>query len=136
MVLMESFLELHEKRRDSMRSRVKVLALVAALVVALCGSAFAAQKGAAKHVAVGTITSIDNNQVVINEKVNGKEQPMTFKLNSSTKKTGNLATGSTVRIEYRTENNQNVATAITERGAKSAKAGSNAKKSLNKEKKS
>jgi hypothetical protein len=135
-----------------MKSKVRVLALVAALVVGLSGSAFAAQtqkssaatqkspvateKSAVKHVAVGTITSIDNNQVVINEKVNGKEQPMTFKLDSSTKKTGNLATGSTVRIQYRTENNQNIATAVHERGAKAAKAGGNAKKSLNKEKKS
>jgi hypothetical protein len=119
-----------------MRSKVRILALVAALVVALSGSAFAAHKGGGKQVAVGTVTSIDNNQVVINEKVKGKEQPMTFKLNSSTKRSGNLATGSTARIRYRTENNQNIATAIHERGAKAARAGSNAKKPLNKEKKS
>jgi hypothetical protein len=118
-----------------MRSKVRILTLVAALVVAVSGSAFAAHKGEGKHVAVGTVMSIDNNQVVINEKVNGKEQPMTFKLNSSTKKSGNLATGSMVRIRYRTESNQNIATAIHEGGPKAARAGSNAKKSLNKEKK-
>ena len=135
-----------------MKSKVRVLALVAALVVALSGSAFAAQtqkspaatqkspvateKSAVNHVAVGTITSIDNNQVVINEKVNGKDQPMTFKLDSATTKSGNLTTGSKVRIQYRTENNQNMATAIHERGTKAAKTGGNAKKSLNKENKS
>jgi hypothetical protein len=119
-----------------MRSRATALALVAALVVALSGSVLAANKGVTKNVAVGTITSIDNNQVVISEKVKSKEQPMTFKLNASTKKMGNLVTGSSVRIQYRTENNQNVATAIPERGAKAAKAGGNAKRSLTKEKKS
>jgi len=63
-----------------------------------------------------------------NEKVNGKDQPMTFKMDSSTKKIGNVSTGSAVRIHYRTEKNQNIATAVRERGAKSAKAG-NTKKS-------
>jgi len=111
-----------------MRSKMRILSLVAALVVALSGSAFAAHKDGSKHVAVGTITSMDNNQVVINEKVNGKEQPMTFKMDPSTKKIGNVTTGSAVRIQYRTEKNQNIATAVRERGAKHARAG-NTKKS-------
>ena len=113
-----------------MRFKVRTLALVAGLIVALSGSGFAARKSGGAHVAVGTITSIDNNQVVINEKVKGKEQPMTFKLDSSTKKSGNLANGTAVRIHYRTENNQNVATAIRERGAKSAKTTHKTAKSL------
>jgi len=107
---------------------MRTLSLIAALVAALCGSAFAEHKGGSKHLAVGTITSMDNNQVVINEKVNGKEQPMTFKMDSSTKKIGNVSTGSAVRIQYRTENNQNIATVVRERGAKNARAG-NTKKS-------
>ena len=107
-----------------MRAKMRILSLVAAMVVVLAGSAFAAQKGGNGHVAVGTITSMDNNQVVINEKVNGKDQPMTFKMDSSTKKIGNVAAGSAVRIRYRTDNNQNVATVVRERGAKSAKGGS------------
>ena len=111
-----------------MRSKMKTLSLIAALVLALCGGAFAAHKGGSKHVAVGTITSVDNNQVVINEKVNGKDQPMTFKMDPSTKKIGNVTTGSAVRIQYRTEKNQNIATAVRERGAKHARAG-NTKKS-------
>jgi TRAP-type C4-dicarboxylate transport system substrate-binding protein len=104
-----------------MRLKVRTLSLVAALVVALSSGAFAAQKAqkaANNHVAVGTITSIDNNQVVISEKINGKEQPMTFRMDSSTKKIGKVATGSAVRIHYRTENNQNIATAVRQRGAK------------------
>ena len=53
-----------------MISKVRNVALIAGLVAALSSSAFAAQKsGGAKHVAVGTITSIDGNQVVVNEKV-------------------------------------------------------------------
>ena len=115
-----------------MRAKVRTLALVAGLILALSGSGFAAKKSGDRHVAVGTITSIDNNQVVINEKVKGKEQPMTFKIDSSTKKSGNLTTGTAVRIHYRTDNNQNIATEVRERGAKSAKAGNKAAKSLRK----
>ena len=115
-----------------MRLKVKTLALVAALIVALSGSGFAAKNAGDRHVAVGTISSIDNNQVVINEKVKGKEQPMTFKLDSSTKKSGNLTTGTPVRIHYRSENNQNIATAISERGNKSAKGGNKTAKTLRK----
>jgi len=115
-----------------MRFKVRTLALVAGLIVALSGSGFAAKKGGSAHVAVGTITSIDNNQVVINEKVKGKEQPMTFKLDSSTKKSGNLTTGTAVRVHYRTDNNQNIATAISQRASKSAKTSNKAAKSSRK----
>jgi len=105
--------------------------MVAGLAVALSGTAFA-KDSHAKHVVVGTITSIDANQVVINEKVKGKEQPMSFKVDSSTEKAGNLANGSTVTIHYRTEKNQNIATAVRERTAKAAKTNVKAKKSLRK----
>jgi hypothetical protein len=112
-----------------MTSKVMTLVLVAGLALGLSGSALA--KGThARHVAVGTITSIDASQVVINEKVKGKEQPMTFKLDSSTKKMGNLANGSTVTIHYRTDHNQNIATAVRERPAKAAKTNVKAKQSL------
>jgi len=113
-----------------MKLRITTLALVAGLIVALSlpGIGFAKETAKGK-VAVGTITSIDNSQVMITEKVNGKDQPMTFKLDSSTKKTGKLATGSTVTIHYRTENNQNIATAVRERGAKSSHTGTTTKKS-------
>ena|SRR2546422_238149 len=103
-----------------MRSKVRNLFLLGALTVAISGSVFAAKKGGSKHVVSGTITSIDSNQIVISEKVKGKEQPMTFNLDSSTQRSGSLKTGTTVTIQYRTENNQNVATAVRERAAEPA----------------
>ena len=98
-----------------MRSTRRNLALVAALVVALSGSAFASKKSSAKHVAVGTIASIDSNQVVVSEKVKGKDQTMTYSFDSATQKSGNLAVGTPVTVQYRTENSQNIATTVRER---------------------
>ena len=114
-----------------MKSKIMTVALVAGLAIALSGTAFAKGNGR-KHVAVGTITSMDSNQVVINEKVKGKDQPMTFKLDSSTAKTGNLANGSMVTVHYRTDKNGNVATAIRERKVKAAKTNVKANKSAGK----
>ena len=97
--------------------KIRTVALVAGLIVILTlpGTGFAS--GVAKrHVAVGTISSIDNSQVVINERIKGKEQPMTFMLDPGTKETGNLTTGSRVAIHYKKQNNQRVATSIRERG--------------------
>jgi hypothetical protein len=96
--------------------KVRNVALMAALALTLSGAAFAGQKSAAKHTAVGTIASMDANQVVITEKVKGKDQSMTFKLDSATQKTGTLSNGTPVTVQYRTENNENIATAVRERG--------------------
>jgi len=99
-----------------MTSKVRTFAFIAGLVVTLSVTAFAGKKNnSAKHIAVGTIISIDANQVVVNEKVKGKEQPVTFRLDPSTQKSGNLKTGTLVTIQYRTESNQNVATSVRER---------------------
>src|SRR5438552_5964030 len=98
-----------------MRSKVRNLALVAGLVMALSGSAFAAKQGGSKHTVMGTITSIDANQVVVSEKVKGKDQSMTYKLDSSTQKSGKLEKGSPITIQYRSDKNQNIATAVRER---------------------
>jgi Domain of unknown function (DUF5666) len=101
-----------------MTSKLRRVAFVAGVIAMLSISAFAGKKTSTKqHVAVGTITSIDANQVVVNEKVKGKEQPMTFQLNSSTQKSGNLKDGTVVTVEYHSESNQNVATAVRERSA-------------------
>src|SRR5262245_26121486 len=116
---------------DQMTSRLGTFACVAALVVTLSGSAFAGKKTPTKRVAVGTITSIDANQVVVNERVKGKDQPMTFRLDPSTQKTGNLKNGTLVTIQYHSENNQNIANSVRERTATTT-----AKKSLKKSKKS
>jgi hypothetical protein len=109
-------------------------ALILALIVTLSGSVFASKKGSiqhsGRHMAVGKITSIDANQVVVSEKVKGKDQTMTYKLDSSTQRSGNLTVGTPVTIQYRTENNQNVATTLRERSANNTAA-----KSLSKTKK-
>jgi hypothetical protein len=108
--------------------KMRTLAVVAGLIFALTmpGAGFA--KGIARHVAVGTISSIDNNQVVINEKVKGKEQPMAFMLGPSTKTMGNVTTGSKVAVHYKKQGSQRVATSIRERGMKSAHNGKSVKR--------
>jgi len=98
-----------------MTSKIRRIGFVACLIATLSVSAFAGKRSSAKHVAVGTIASISAEQVVVNEKVKGKEQPMTFKLDSSTQKSGNLKDGAYVTVQYRSENNQNLATSIRER---------------------
>jgi len=98
-----------------MTSKLTTFAFIAGLVVTLSITAFAGKKNSGKHVAVGTITSIEANRVIVNEKVKGKDQPMTFRLDSSTQKSGNLKTGTLVTIQYRTEGNQNIATSLRER---------------------
>jgi hypothetical protein len=108
--------------------KIRTVALVAGLIVILTLPGTGLASGIAKrHVAVGTISSIDNNQVVINEKVKGTEQPMTFMLDPGTKKTGNLTTGANVAIHYRKQNNQKIATSIRERGTKSVHSGKSTK---------
>ena len=100
-----------------MTSNFRRLGFVACLIAALSVSAFAGKKSSGKHLAVGTITSINADEVVLKEKVKGKEQPMTFKLNSSTQKSGELKDGAYVTVEYHAENNQNVANSVRERSS-------------------
>jgi hypothetical protein len=107
------------------------LALILALIVTLSGSVFASKKTGtqhSQHMAVGKITSIDANQVVVSEKVKGKDQTMTYKIDSSTQRSGNLTVGTPVTVQYRSENNQNVATTLRERTTTNA-ATKSAKKS-------
>ena len=109
--------------------KMQTMAVIAAVIVALTmpGTGFA--KGISRHVAVGTISSMDNSQVVINEKVKGKEKPMTFMLEPSTKKMGNVTTGTRVSIHYKKHGNEKVATSIRERGTKTAHTGKSTKTS-------
>jgi hypothetical protein len=109
--------------------KIRTVAVVVGLTLTLIlpGTTFA--NGLAKrHVAVGTVSSIDNNQVVINERVKGKEKPMAFMLDPSTKKLGNVSTGSKVAIHYKKHNHRMVATSIRERGTKAAHNGRSARK--------
>ena len=68
------------------------------------------------HTTQGTISSIDDNQLVIKH----KNKDVKFVLNPETQRQGNLATGSQVTVNYREENKQNIATAVREMPAKAA----------------
>jgi hypothetical protein len=74
----------------------------------------------ATHFTQGTITSIQANQLVISRMVHGKAAQMTFALNAQTERTGTLAAGSRVTVQYREANNENVAAAVRELPADSA----------------
>jgi hypothetical protein len=82
----------------------------------------------ATHFTQGTITSIDANQLVISKKVRGKAQQVTFAINSQTQRDGNLVTGSRVSIQYREADHQNIAAAVRELPAETAKTGKTAYK--------
>jgi len=78
------------------------------------------------RVSRGTITSIDNDRLVLSHKgKSGKAEELTFMVNSSTQKKGDLKPGSQASVHYRSENNQLMATAIQAMPQKTA---SNAKK--------
>jgi hypothetical protein len=76
----------------------------------------------ATHFTQGTITSITANQLVITKTktARGKTAQMTFALTSETSRTGTLAAGTRVSVQYRQSNNRNIAAAIRELPADSA----------------
>jgi len=98
------------------------VALIAGLIITLCLSASAAQKTSkpTTHSTKGTIASINGDTLVINQTVHGKPQQLTLTLNSQTQRSGDLAAGNPVTVQYRQDNNQKIATAVRESGAKSA----------------
>jgi hypothetical protein len=66
----------------------------------------------ATHATAGTVKSVDASSLVIT-KPGAKPTDMTFVLNSSTQKKGDLAAGASVQVRYTTEGKQNIATAVT-----------------------
>jgi hypothetical protein len=104
-----------------MMSKFKTFGAVALFIVMLSVSGFAGQKHTgsshtgSNHTAVGTIASMSDNQLVVNEKVKGKEQPVTFKLDSSTQKSGNLHQGTLVTVQYHSDKSEKVASSVRER---------------------
>ncbi len=119
---------------------LKKLALIGSLTLALGVPGWAAQTATTKskanppaatetktkttkgamHRATGTVTSVDNDKLVLNHKVNGKTQDETIMLNSDTKKPSDLKTGDHVSVQWRDENNQKIAAAIKAMPSKSA----------------
>ena len=61
----------------------------------------------------GTITSADASKLVVSHKVAGKSEDMTFMLDSSTAKKGDMTPGSKVTVKYRVEGGNNMATSVT-----------------------
>jgi hypothetical protein len=125
---------------------LRKFALTLGLTAALCVPAVAVQndtkaKGNATatspakaskpttHVTQGTIVSINDKQLVLDQKVRGKATQTTITLNSQTQRTGNLTAGSRVTAQYREEGGQKVGTAVRERaGATAAKPAKTASK--------
>jgi hypothetical protein len=114
------------------------LAIVFGGLLVLSTTAFAAttpQAPAAKHAASstakaatvatkvteGTVKSVDATQLVVEHKMGGKMSDMTFKLDSATKKEGDIETGSKVTVRYRTEGADHIATTVTAHAPKPAK---------------
>jgi hypothetical protein len=68
---------------------------------------------AVNSVSRGTITSIDNQRLMMSrKKKDGKTEAVTFMLNSQTERKGDLKPGSKISVHYKNENNQLIATAV------------------------
>jgi hypothetical protein len=64
----------------------------------------------------GVVQSVDAGKLVIKRSPYGSA--MSFVMNPSTERDGNIKVGSTVEVRYRTEANQRVATVVTAEHAK------------------
>jgi hypothetical protein len=106
--------------------------LMASMGVFAQTKAPAATKGAAKapaaskskaaptKTATGTIVSADASKLVISHKVGGKSEDMSFMLDASTAKKGDMTPGAKATVKYRAEGGQNMATSVTAAAAKPA----------------
>jgi hypothetical protein len=75
-------------------------------------------KPAATHSAAGVVKSMDASSLVITRGTGKKATEMTFALDNSTKKEGNVAVGSNVVVKYTTEAGKHTATDVSEKAAK------------------
>ena len=73
----------------------------------------------------GTIKSVNDSQIVVERKLKSGTKDMTFAMNSSTQKQGDLKAGEQVVVHYRKDNNQEIATMV--RAAKAGKPGKTGK---------
>ena len=110
-----------------MRMNKGTFALVGALLL-VPALAMAAQTGAAKtapapkaktttvaaatHSTSGIVKSVDATSLVITKTAKATKT-LTFVLNATTVKKGDLAAGARVEVRYRAEGKQNIATAVT-----------------------
>ena len=111
--------------------RIIVLATCLVLVISLAAfaqtqakktTAPAAPKAAAVKTvtASGTIVSADAASLVITHKVNGKDAQMTFALDTTTKKTGDMVKDAKVTVHYTVDGTTNKATSVTATAPKPA----------------
>lgn len=70
----------------------------------------AASSSQAMHATKGVVKSMDATKLVIRRSPSGSD--MSFTLNPSTEREGNVKVGSTVEVRYRTEANQRIATVV------------------------
>jgi hypothetical protein len=100
--------------------RLQAVFLSGVLVIPLALTALGAQKTPkpATHSTKGTIASVNGDTMVINQIVRGKAQQLTVTLNSDTQRSGDLTAGHLVTVQYREEDEQKIATAVRESGAK------------------
>ena len=77
-------------------------------------------KAAPTKTATGTIVSADASKLVISHKVGGKSEDMTFSLDASTAKKGDMTPGAKATVKYRAEGGTNMATSVTAAAAKPA----------------
>ena len=102
-----------------------VSALVAAPSIGLQAAQGAAKTStkaavAASHATTGTVKSMTADTLVVT-RPGKKGGDLTFTLNGSTQKEGNLAVGSKVSVRYREEGKTMVATAVMAQGSPTAK---------------
>ena len=70
----------------------------------------AASSSQAMHATKGVVKSMDATKLVIRRSSSGAD--MSFTLNPSTEREGNVKIGSTVEVRYRAEANQRIATVV------------------------
>jgi hypothetical protein len=114
-----------------MQFQLKRLALIGGLAVTLCAAILAGQTNTkasknppaspqaktpqpATHFTQGTIASIEANRMVISNKVRGKTAQVSFVMDSQTQRSGNLAAGTRVSVQYREVSSQKIAAAVRE----------------------
>ena len=120
-----------------MQFQFKRFAFIGSVAVTLCAAAFGGQTNSkanknppaspqaktpqpATHFTQGTIDSIEANRLVISRKVRGKTAQVSFVMDSQTQRSGNLAAGIRVSVQYREASSQKIAAAVRELPAQAA----------------
>jgi hypothetical protein len=102
-------------KKERKRNMKKVMAVMAGLLLVMAVAAFAQTAKAPKTLeAKGTVVSVDENSLVLDHKVQGKDTKTTFVLNADTKKEGKLAPKGKATVHYKVEGGQNIATMVKE----------------------